>query len=157
MAKRKKRGMATKPATAPWIKVVIGIILLFGIITFTMFAAVFLAIFSGEIEPSGDIAHIKIAGPIVSEKTALFGTKMAASPEIVKLLKKAKKNDNIKAVIVEVNSPGGSAVASAEIASAMEMEKPVIAVIREAGASGGYWIASAADHIILLLMMMNYR
>ena len=50
---------------------------------------------------------------------------------------------------MEINSPGGSAVASDEIATAVKnAKKPVISLIREVGASGGYWVASASDYII---------
>ena len=60
-----------------------------------------------------------------------------------------EENKDIKAIVLEINSPGGSAVASDEIASAVKKSnKPTVAVIREAGASGGYWIASSTDHII---------
>ena len=50
---------------------------------------------------------------------------------------------------MEINSPGGSAVASEEIANAVKKtNKTTVAWIREAGASGAYWVASSADHIV---------
>jgi len=61
----------------------------------------------------------------------------------------ADKNDNIKAIVFKINSPGGSAVASEEIAREIEkINKTTVAWIREVGASGAYWIASSTDHVI---------
>ena len=50
---------------------------------------------------------------------------------------------------MEINSPGGSAVASEEIANAVKKtNKTTVAWIREVGASGGYWVASSTNHIV---------
>jgi len=50
---------------------------------------------------------------------------------------------------LNINSPGGTVVASKEIADAVKkVDKPVVALIREVGASGAYWVASASDHIV---------
>ena len=52
-------------------------------------------------------------------------------------------------MIFMINSPGGSPVASDEIATAVKhTNKTTVAVIRDVGASGGYWVASATDHVI---------
>jgi len=60
----------------------------------------------------------------------------------------ANKDDNVKGVIFEINSPGGSVVASQELANTIKsLKKPKYAVIKEVGASGGYWAASATDKI----------
>jgi len=100
-------------------------------------------------EPSGNVAVISIKGIIIGDGAGGFGEAVASSSEIVGLIEKADKKSSIKAIVLEINSPGGSAVASKEIADALKKsKKPSVAVIREVGASGGYWIASAADHII---------
>ena len=98
---------------------------------------------------SGNVAMIPIEGVIVgSESNSLFES-VSVSTDIVKLIEKADKNANIKAIILEINSPGGSAVASEEIANAVKKtNKTTVAWIREVGASGAYWIASAADHVV---------
>ncbi|HLC52600.1 MAG TPA: signal peptide peptidase SppA, partial [Candidatus Nanoarchaeia archaeon] len=78
-----------------------------------------------------------------------LGMSALSSTNIIKFIKEADENKQIKVILLEINSPGGSAVASDEIASAVKLtEKPVISLIREVGASGGYWIASATEHII---------
>jgi len=105
-------------------------------------------IFSGEV---GDkVAIIPIEGPIMSSISASpFGGNVVDSETIVDLIKEASEAKNVKAIILEINSPGGTVVASKEIARAVsELEVPVVSVIREVGASGAYWIATASDYII---------
>ena len=98
---------------------------------------------------SGNVALIKIHGPIVSgEQSGFFAEDVAASDTIIDLLETAEDDPSIKAIMIEINSPGGSAVASDEIGTAMKaLKKPTVSYIREVGASGGYWIASSTDYI----------
>jgi protease-4 len=66
-------------------------------------------------------------------------------------IRKARKNENVKAIVLRVNSPGGSALASEVIWRELEearKEKPVIASMGEVAASGGYYIAAASDSIV---------
>jgi len=68
-----------------------------------------------------------------------------------RLLRKARKNNNVKAVVLRVDSPGGSAYASEIIRQEVELlkkaGKPVVASMGTYAASGGYWISAAADKI----------
>lgn len=69
---------------------------------------------------------------------------------INRALKEARKNDNIKAVVIRVNSPGGSALTSDIIWREIELTKkvkPVIVSMGDVAASGGYYIACNADRI----------
>ena len=73
------------------------------------------------------------------------------SANLVEVVKKARKDDNIKAVVLRVNSPGGSALASDVIWRELELlrkEKPVIVSMGSYAASGGYYISAGADAII---------
>ena len=73
------------------------------------------------------------------------------SANLVEVLKKARKDKDIKAVVFRVNSPGGSALASDVIWREVELlrkEKPVIVSMGSYAASGGYYISSSADAII---------
>lgn len=70
---------------------------------------------------------------------------------LTQTLAKARKDDSIKAVVLRVNSPGGSALASDEIWREVELlkkEKPVIVSMGSYAASGGYYISSGADAIV---------
>lgn len=68
------------------------------------------------------------------------------------LLRKARFNDSVKAVVLRVDSPGGSAYASEIIRQEVELlkasGKPVVASMGSYAASGGYWISAPADKII---------
>ena len=61
-----------------------------------------------------------------------------------------RKDDNVKAVVLRVNSPGGSVVAATQIKEAIDAlraEKPVVASYGSYAASGGYWISACSDYI----------
>lgn len=68
-----------------------------------------------------------------------------------KLLERARLDDSVKAVVIRIDSPGGSAFASEIIRRELDLlknaNKPVIASMSSVAASGGYWIASSADEI----------
>ena len=97
----------------------------------------------------GNVALIPIEGIITGSGGSYLGSSTISSKSIVEFIEEADKSDNIDAIVLEINSPGGSAVASDEIAAAVKnAKKPVVSFIREVGASGGYWVASASDYII---------
>jgi len=129
------------------LKFVIITLVLFLLISW--FASIFVSFFV-EIKPSGNIALIPIKGIILADPgSGMFGDSVASSTETVKFIQDADKDPSIKGILFEINSPGGSAVASKEIADAIKRtNKSTFSVIREVGASGAYWVASATDHII---------
>lgn len=94
------------------------------------------------------IGVITVAGEIVGGKT---GPGMAASGRIAEQIYKALDEDQIKALVVRIDSPGGSAFASEEIRLALlEAKKkklPIVVSMGDVAASGGYWVATAGDHI----------
>ncbi len=102
----------------------------------------------------GEVALVRVEGPIVSGSGggSLFGGAMTGSDDIVEHLDRAAEDPAIKAVVLRVNSPGGSVVASWEIGEAIKRVqaagKPVVVSMGETAASGGYWIAAGADRII---------
>ena len=92
------------------------------------------------------VAMIEINGLISSE------TKSSAE-KIIPLLQRASQNINASAIIIKINSGGGSATQSKIIYDEIvkikkTSNKKIISVIEDVGASGGYYIAMAADHII---------
>ncbi len=71
------------------------------------------------------------------------------SEDILYALSTLEDAPYVKAVILDIDSYGGSAVAAEEIATALsKLPVPVVAVVRGAATSAAYWIASASDHII---------
>lgn len=97
-----------------------------------------------------NVALIKIKGTIMPDRqSSLFSTDITSSPEIVAFIEAADKDPRIKAILFEINSPGGTAVASDEIVRAVKKSsKYSVAWIREQGTSGAYWVASATDEIV---------
>ena len=72
------------------------------------------------------------------------------SENLSKTIRKAREDENIKAIVLRVNSPGGSAVASAIIGRELDLTKevkPIIVSMGNYAASGGYWISAKADYI----------
>lgn len=124
------------------------LLLILGMLAFTsMFVAIVLS-FAGSTElTNGNVAVIPITGLITTASDPWSAT---VDPQFVReAIERAENDDRVKAIVLEINSPGGSAVASDEIGQALRLtEKPTVSWIREAGASGGYWIASNTDHII---------
>ena len=110
------------------------------------------SIISSSIKPIGDkIALIRIYGPITITETSEFPFQQQAATtnSIIENIKKAKGDKSVKAVILEINSPGGTVVATQELADAVSsINKPTVAYIREVGASGAYWVATSADKIV---------
>jgi protease-4 len=95
------------------------------------------------------IALLPIKGVIISEETSLPAMRVISSVEIIRLLEGIKKSKAIKALVLEINSPGGTPFPCQEIAEAVKsLGKPTVAWVREMAASGGYWIASSADVIV---------
>lgn len=92
------------------------------------------------------IAVIYAQGEIGMEQTAT-----AIGPELAKTIRKVREDDNIKAIVLRVNSPGGSALTSEIIWREVDLSakvKPVIVSMGNVAASGGYYIACAADTIV---------
>jgi protease IV len=123
--------------------IVFGIITLAGL--FYIISSSFVSL--GVVEPQ--IYIIPVRGEIVLyDSGSLFGGG-AYADQIVKEIELANEDPFITAIILDINSPGGSVVATREIATAIEnSEKPVVAWIREVAASGGYWISASSDAIV---------
>ncbi len=78
------------------------------------------------------------------------GYQGVTSDRFVKEIDKLRKDNTVKAVVLRVNSPGGSVVASEKIRTALGLlkaEKPVVASYGNYAASGGYWISAGAQKI----------
>ncbi|WP_102128066.1 S49 family peptidase [Deinococcus planocerae] len=105
---------------------------------------------------AGRVAVVPVIGAIVTGKSRnnslplpLLGGPMAGSDTVVASLRRAKKDDKTKAIVLYVDSGGGSALASdliwREVATS---EKPVVAVMGEYAASGGYYVLTHAKRVV---------
>jgi len=99
-------------------------------------------------KPGGEIGVLTIAGEIVDGSA---GPGTAAAETIVQHLEKGLKTGNLKALVVRVDSPGGSVIASERIRQALLEAKgrglPIVASMGSVAASGGYWVAMPADRV----------
>ena len=99
-----------------------------------------------EIEATDKVAVLYAEGAISDE-----GAEGIVEGKILKTIKKIYKDDDVKAVVFRVNSPGGSADASEQIWHAMKMLQdkgiPVVVSMGDYAASGGYYISCNADYI----------
>ncbi len=82
----------------------------------------------------------------------LFGSRTMGSDTITAAFRSAREDDDVKAIIFRVDTPGGSAVASdsiwRETERAKKMGKPVIVSMGNVAGSGGYWVSMNADKIV---------
>ena len=100
-----------------------------------------------KLSKKSNIAVVYAEGEIRSGKNQ---EGVMGSETIVKSINKAKNDSSIKAIVLRVNSPGGSALASDVIWRALELakkEKPVVVSMGSVAASGGYYISCNADRI----------
>jgi protease-4 len=96
------------------------------------------------------VAVIDINGEIVSGSSASLGAGMlASSGDIIPLVAQASADSDVKAILLRINSPGGSVVPSDEIYHALKgCGKPIVVLMGEMAASGGYYISMAAQYLV---------
>ena len=100
-------------------------------------------------ESENKIAVLVAQGTIVNEGR---DDEVVTADAMIKLIRQARRDPAIKAVVLRVDSPGGSQLASERIRQELELlqltGKPLVASFGNRAASGGYWIASTADAIV---------
>jgi protease-4 len=105
---------------------------------------------NGEYEPESEhhVGIITASGMILDGE---LPSGSVGSKTMAQMLKQAREDDQIKAVVLRIDSPGGSAPASeairSEIQRLKETGKPIVVSMSSMAASGGYWIAAPADEI----------
>lgn len=114
----------------------------------------FIPIFGETTSINCSVAGINIHGTIMTylpehaEGDINFDYDTVASESILWSIKNANENPDIKAIVLEIDSMGGSPVAGEEIANAVKnSQKPILGLIRQSGASAAYWAVSGADRI----------
>jgi protease-4 len=98
------------------------------------------------------VAIVYVDGPIIvgGGQPSPFSSKAARSTAVRKALDEAARDDSVKAVVLRVDSPGGSAVASEIILDAtrrVKAKKPFVVSMGDVAGSGGYYVACGADTI----------
>lgn len=98
----------------------------------------------------GDAVGVIVAEGAISDGVAPPGR--IGGRSTAELIRQARHDDRVKAIVLRIDSPGGSALGSELIRREVELArvagKPVVASMGDLAASGGYWIAMAADEIV---------
>lgn len=109
---------------------------------------------SGCMVGKGKVAVIRLSGPIADSSQQGLLTAGGINPKLVRdYLRKAESDGGVKAVVLRIDSPGGAAAASQEIAWEIRRfrentGKPVVISMGDVAASGGYYISAYADKIV---------
>ena len=115
-----------------------------------LLAALILAAYA-FLPSQGCIGVVEISGPLVTNDvpSSLFSDEQKGSQTIYDELAEAGNRKDVRAVLILIDSPGGSVVASREIYDAIRaMNKTSVSFIREMAASGGYYAAAGTDYIV---------
>src|SRR3989338_8726800 len=125
--------MMAKKEKSTWVLIIAMLLFLF--LAASFISGILSLIFSADQAAQGNVAFIPITGVILTEQgNDFFGGSISDSSSIVKDIQDAAKDDSIKAIVLEINSPGGAPVASDEIARAVkESNKTTVAWVREIG------------------------
>lgn len=103
-------------------------------------------------DKSGNIVAVYYAsGEITDYSGSSASEEGIVGTKVIRDLRKLKENDDVKVVVLRVNSPGGSAFASEQICHAvkeLKTKKPVIVSMGDYAASGGYYMSCMADTIV---------
>lgn len=102
-------------------------------------------------DKSGNVIAVYYAFGEIDSNTSSASNEGIDSKKVIKDLRSLKDDKNVKAVVLRVNSPGGSAYGSEQIwyaVSELKKEKPVIVSMGDYAASGGYYISCNADTIV---------
>lgn len=111
----------------------------------------YLSAVNGAAQNAGDGQQV---GVITGQGPVIMGDELRgviAAERVVQMIRKAREDDKVRALVVRLNTPGGSAFASELIRQELELTqlagKPVVVSMGPVAASGGYWIAATADAI----------
>lgn len=107
---------------------------------------------SGKLSRGDAVGIIRVEGAITGDSSAGWSGTETSTDQVLTAIRQAASRDDIKAVVLRINSPGGSAVSAQEIGIELDKlrakGKPVITSMGDTCASGGYWIACSTDYIM---------
>lgn len=129
-----------------WFLGILGVLIVFGMLVYGFFAIVLLGFYADDADSlvttgtGHKVAIIELKGPIYE------------SEEIVGQLKRLRERDDVKALLLRVDSPGGGVAASQEIYEEVKRSKqegkPIVVSMGSVAASGGYYVSCPADRIV---------
>ncbi len=118
-----------------------------------LFLLALLVLVGYSINPlEGCVGVVRISGPLVTQdiEPTVFSDGQTGTETISEEIASADTRPDVKAVLLLIDSPGGSVVASRQAYEAVRaLGKPSVAYINELGASGGYYVAAGADQVVI--------
>lgn len=138
-----------QPRKSSWVWVVPSALVLFVIFALGM-GFIALVIRGGDSYEGPRVGIVELGGAITDSGEGSTFSRTPGARDVIEDLDKAGDDDSIKAVVLRINSPGGSPAASQEMYAAVKrvaVKKPVICSMGDVAASGGYYVASACDTI----------
>lgn len=111
----------------------------------------FSAAFASNAKKKTGVAWIKIRGVIAQDNNTSPFSRPSGASVIAKKIREAGEDKNVKAIVLDINSPGGTVASVQNIYSEIlraKKNKKVVALFRDVAASGGFYVAMAADKIV---------
>lgn len=119
------------------------------ILLFIIFGSVYLIMGGKDLGISNNGVEVIYVQGVMITGSIPIGFDIATSEDITKSLNDAEDNEGVKAIVMRINSPGGSPAAAEEIVSAMKkMKKPIVVSMGNVAASAAYYISAPADKIL---------
>lgn len=138
-----------QPRKTPWLWIIPSGVALFSIFALGM-GFVALVVRGGDAYDGPRVGIVELSGAITDQGEGSALSRTPGARDVIEDLDKAGKDATIKAVVLRINSPGGSPAASQEMYRAVKklaQKKPVLCSMGDVAASGGYYVASACDTI----------
>ena len=135
-------------------KLVMGIIILFLLVMGTLsIRSAGRSADTGSGTGEGKVGVIHIKGALTETGSdSMFSATGSDAEKIMEEIRKAARRDDIKALVLRINSPGGTSVAAQEVGIELDRfrktGKPVVTSMGDVCASGGYWVACSTDRIV---------
>lgn len=135
--------------------IVKALVVIFSIIALIALSIALIAVETGISDGTCNVAVLPVEGEIWPFYGMSY-TPLIVTPEMIEIsMDTIEEDDTIEAVLIEINSPGGLPVASERIAKRLSNSPlPTVGLIGDIGASGGYMVAAATDHLIASPMSM---
>lgn len=126
------------------------LVILLAVLVISMLIAFLVTRMQGDFALGDKVAVVRVHGSIsMSDDAGVFAGAGTTPQRVREMLDKAERDNSVKAILVEINSPGGSVVPSEEISKDIKAaSKPTVCWLSEIATSGGYYVASACDYIV---------
>lgn len=126
-----------------------GLLLILAFLAVIILFFIFSALTPSLVGPCVAVVTVDMPLTVEGAPPTLFDSGYASSGQLAYTIESLNSRDDVGAVLLVFNSPGGTVVATGEVYRAVDgLEKPKVAYFREVAASGAYYVATGTDHIV---------